>query len=95
MNIAINIINQLGGRIQAMLGATAIINHGNGLSFKFKGCRKYNYVHITLEPSDLYTMRFARVTRLGDVTKEESFHQVYNTNLQEIFENTTGLHLTL
>ena len=95
MTIAINIINQLGGRIQAMLGATAILNHGNGLSFKFKGCRKYNYVHITLEPSDTYTMRLARVTRLGDVTHEEIFYQVYNTNLQELFENMTGLNLTL
>jgi len=89
-------INQLGGygRLTAMTGARNFIDHGNALSFKFKGSRKANYVKIELDPSDTYNVTFGKI-RKYELTKERTFEGVHATMLRRLFEQVTGLYLTL
>jgi hypothetical protein len=91
------IMDQLGGwrRVSAMTGATMYINRGNGISFRFKGSRKYNCIRVTLTPLDLYTVEFLKTNRYGEVSKEKSFESVYCDQLIDLFEKQTGLYLSL
>lgn len=64
--IAKTIIEQMGGagKIRAMVGVKTFIASEDGVSFHFKGSRKMNYVEITLDPSDTYTMTlYKRISR--------------------------------
>lgn len=95
------ILQQLGGagRLKAMIGAKHFMGGKNSLSFKFpnRSRSKPNYVTITLESSDTYTVEFHRVSlKSAANTKLTSKHEhVYVEDLRPLFEEKTGLRLSL
>lgn len=96
--IAATILRQLGGvgRLSAMIAASSFSDHGDALSFKFKGCRKYNVCKVTLAPDDTYTveLRHFSLRTLKD-KNEVSFSGIYADNLKNLIESETGLYLSL
>lgn len=97
---ASTLIKQLGGmgKLVAMVGAKDVMrterNGHPALSFKFKGSTKANYVIITLDPSDTYTLQFGKIVKY-DLKPTGEFHGVYAAQLKPTFERFTGLYLSL
>ena len=104
------ILQQMGGsrRLAVMIGAKHFFSDDNGYSlvFKFtaKAKNRANYVKITLDPSDTYTVTFSRIGRKKDKDMgifvqqlvEISQHEmIYCDGLHQLFELETGLYLTL
>lgn len=97
--VATTILSQMGGSraLKLMLGANNFSSHKDeglgGLSFRFKGSRKANYLKVILAGNDTYSMRFARSTKgeryIYDVV--EFKQEVYFDQLCEIFRDVTGL----
>lgn len=100
-NVARTILQQLGGnKFLAMTGARNLLNLGHGLSFKLpkRSGNPVNYVKITLDSMDLYTMEFGRVgMRKGELkyTVLKTIGGLYFDQLQPIFTETTGLYTHL
>lgn len=95
--IANTIIQQLGGRrkLTAMIGMWNIAQEVNGVSFRFKSCKKANYVKITLS-SDLYNVEFMLINvSKGICETTKTYNLVYNDMLINIFQSYTGLRLSL
>ena len=93
--VATTISKQLfrrGGR--TMVAAHNLLDHGDALSFKFKGSRKLTYCKVALDESDTYTVVFGRIRKYEIVGKQE-FSGVYADRLTSLFEETTGLRLSL
>lgn len=97
-------INQLGGfgKLKAMVGAHNFLKDSNWVSFKFKGSKNSNYVKITLEADDTYTVEFWKVFNMNRKTfeiKKPKFWSagkgLYADMLIREFETTTGLYLSL
>lgn len=92
--IAKTILQQLGGnKFIVMTGAKTLVDHGNGLSFKLPSnfaTGGINYVKITLEPSDEYTVEFGKLRGLK-YTVIETVEGVYCDMLQDVFTSATGL----
>jgi hypothetical protein len=95
-SVASTILQQMGGwnKIRAMTGAHTLLDHGKGVSFKFKAGRKANYVKITLDPDDTYTMEIGK-TRGMNYRKIYKESGLYWDMLKPEFERTTGLYLSL
>jgi hypothetical protein len=99
-SIARTILQQLGGtKFMAMTGAVNLLDTGNGLSFRLVGSHDFikngiNYVKITLDPSDTYTMEFGKI-RGSKYTVIKTLDNIYNDNLREIFTRETGLETSL
>jgi hypothetical protein len=98
--IATTILEQLGGRRFVMMtGAKNLIAHPNALSFKLPGGGGFakdgiNYVKITLDPSDTYTVEFSRV-RGRTVKTLHTVSDIYAENLRDVFTRATGLQTSL
>lgn len=94
--IAATIIEQMGGlgKISAMVAGHEFVDGGNSVRFKFKGSRRVNCLKVVLDPSDTYTMTFYRV-RGFDYAEVKVVADVYCDQLKPIFEDTTGLYLSL
>lgn len=97
--MADEILRQLGGRqFIAMTGArnfhySSTESSGN-LSFRFMGSRAANYLKITLEASDTYTLTFYTIRKFtAKIVKV--YTDIYNEDLQRIFTDFTGLYTTL
>ena len=92
--IAGTILRQLGGhRFIAMTGARMLVDRNNGLSFHYPNSK---ICVITLEPSDTYRIEFYRFNRKNFKTiLLKTYDQIYCDNLVEIFENYTGLLVSL
>lgn len=96
MSIARTIQTQLGNQTFAMLGASNLIDHGDALSFKFKGSRKANYLKVTLAADDTYSMSFKRITQRGlTVLDVSEVSGIYADRLNAVIESTTGLYTRL
>lgn len=104
MTTAAIILQQLGGnRLIAMVGATHLVDHGDGLSFKFGRGLPHrrglpNYCKITLDPSDTYTVELGRLYRKRGVVEYNqlaSFAGVYADMLIQLFEDQTKLTIRL
>lgn len=97
--IAYTILQQMGGdgRLHAMVGATVLAFEKDGsLTFRFKSCRKANFVKITLNGLDLYDMTFMKIhSKTYEVKEVKTFENLYSDNLKETFEAFTGLYLSL
>jgi len=98
MNI---LLKQMGGygRVRAMTGAYnfSVGKDKDGdpqLGFFFKNRRGPNGVQIALKADDTYTMRFFR-RRGYDVHWKDEFTGVYASQLKPLFEQATGLYLSL
>lgn len=94
--IAETIIEQLGGRLTAMIGAHHMFHHAEGaLSFRFKAraSNSSNHCKVSLV-GDLYTVVFTSI-RGSKVTVKGTFEGIYNDQLKALFERETGLYLTM
>jgi hypothetical protein len=98
------ILRQLGGnRFIAMTGAKNFVYGGRTLSFQIgRNPKGINLVHVTLEPSDLFTVEFFRVrgggARTGyrtSRTRVAAAEHVDSENLAAAFERETGLRTSL
>jgi hypothetical protein len=93
MTLANEIINQLGGnKFQVMTGARLFVATEHGVQFSFPGCHTTNKCRVTLQGDDTYTMEFYQYN-LVKVTCElvKRISMVYGDQLQDVFQNTTGL----
>jgi len=99
-------LQQLGGsrRLKLMVNGRDFFseNDGQTLYFKFSSCRKASVVKITLNALDLYDIEFIKPGRLNKKTWEMSpnkttgeFANVYAEDLKRIFEEFTGLYLSI
>lgn len=92
--VARTILEQLGGqRFIIFTGAKNFVGTPKSLTFKLPNNAKdgINLVDIELTPSDVYKVRFSKYKKL-DVVVIHEFDDVYNDQLVEIFESTTGLY---
>jgi len=94
--IAITIFKQLGGnKFAVMTGSKNFAYDKNSLSFKIgRNKTKANYVKITLDPSDTYTVTFGQLQKFKYVVLKE-YKDVYGDMLQDIFTDYTGLYTSL
>ena len=97
MSVATTILNQLGGnKFRVMTGAKNFMDHGNAFSMRIgRNSSNSNYLKITLNDSDLYDVRFSKVTKMGEEKSVREFNDVYNDMLVEIFESHTGMYTSL
>ena len=97
MSVATTILNQLGGnKFRVMTGAKNFMDHGNALSMRIgRNSSNSNYLKITLNDSDLYDVRFSKVTKMGEEKSVREFNDVYNDMFVEIFESHTGMYTSL
>ena len=102
LQIATTICNQLGGqnRLKMMLGASNFSFGTNGeLTFRFKMFRPANHLKIALNSKDLYDLTFYYIS--SPEAKKQRFdtvkvyNDIYCDQLQEIFQNFTGLTLIM
>lgn len=107
--VAQTIYMQLGGpRFTAMTGSHHLVADGNTLRMVLaRNKSKANRLHITYdEGTDLYTMRFFRITggylqkkTYAWVPEKESevykLEEVYADDLQRVFTEVTGLYTKL
>ena len=94
--IANTILEQLGGagRLQAMIGARDMLYDARSLSFKFRNRRGPNWVKIALDPSDAYSVTFGRIVKY-ELRSSSTVNGIFADQLKELFENATGLVLSL
>ena len=93
------ILSQLGGsgRLGAMIGAHNFMysqEDPTWLSFRYKGCRKANYVKVTLDPSDTYTVQLMKL-RGYDAKEVFTASGIFADKLKVTIEAHTGLFLSL
>lgn len=96
MNPATEILRQLGGnRFIAMTGANNMTRGERILNFKIgKNEKKVTHVKITLTNFDLYDMTFYRV-RKNAILFQHTIKDVYNSDLQKVFTENTGMYTHL
>lgn len=91
-------IQHLGGwnRLSVMIGAPQYMVGPNGeASFTFKrGKQSINHVKISLV-NDLYVLNFNSMVRGKGLVGVKTIEGVYADNLRRVFEETTGLVLSL
>jgi predicted RNA methylase len=101
LQVARTILEQLGGqRFIAMTGAKNLVGEAHALTFKLPANFAkdgINHVRISLEPSDTYTVRFARLGRAPahKLTEVAVVEDVYADDLQDVFTRYTGLDTSL
>jgi len=93
------ILEQMGGigRLIKFTAARNFIDHGNGVSFKFDNVTniKINYFKVSYdEGEDLYILEFGYIKSLN-YTKVKEMDGIYFDQLLDIFEEETGMYLTL
>ena len=94
------ILEQLNGhKFVVMTGAKTLTDHGNALSFRLPSKPHYtkngiNYVKITLDPSNTYTVEFVRIRGMK-ITPIEKLTDIYCDSLREVFTRATGLDTSL
>lgn len=98
-NITKTIFNQFGGnRAMLMIGGTDVVNDlMNTINFKFKAKakNKANIFQVKYNAgTDLYDCAFFRYHD-AELTTIEKLEGIDAENLKSIFENSTGLYLSL
>lgn len=93
---ALTIIAQLGGNgFKVMTGAKNFVFGPEGLTFKIgRNAHRINGVRIQLEPTDVYTVFFLRVSKNGVVVASKH-EDVYCHDLQDLFTKQTGMFTSL
>ena len=97
MEVANTIYRQLGGdRLKLMIGCNRLVAHKDGLGFGWPSRQpsRGNYCRVTLLPTDTYRVEFMSV-RGTTVKTVRTFEDIYCDQLMDIFEEQTGLYLTL
>ena len=104
--IAETIARQLGSNCLALLGAHTLVDLGDGLQFRIRGCAKINLIQIILDPCDTYTMKFIRLQAIQkndlgvpytEMTWQvvKSLSDIYFDMLHDMIESETGLCCSL
>ena len=77
-DVARIIWEQLGGnKFRMMTGAKNLLNLGDGLAMKLgRNSSNSNYLKITLNSMDLYDMKFAKLTRMGELKSVKEYDNV-------------------
>ena len=94
MTIARTIQTQLGNQTFVMMGASCLIDHGDALSFEFKGSKAANYVKVTLDADDTYSLAFTKI-RGYDFKAVRTVDGVHADQMRAVIESTTGLYTRL
>lgn len=92
------IIKQMGGTriLSAMIGARNFAGDETSIQFSFKGSRKVNKCRIILDASDTYTLELWKINkRTFEMTKVYELDGLYHDMLTPVFEQETGLYLSL
>lgn len=96
--IAQTILNQLGGirLLNTMIGAKNYTFDENLVGFRYMNAERNNSNHIQIHllPSDLYKLEFWNIRGMKSKVVE-TIEGVYADNLAEIFQDKTGLTLTM
>ena len=95
--IAQTTLSQLGGygKLTSTIGAEYFTYKDNDLTFRFRGSDKSNLVSIKLNGYDTYDITFYKVGTKNNIKEVGKINDVYNDQLQDTFEEFTGLMLTL
>ena len=95
--VAETILKTLGGnKFRMMTGAKNFMGFSNGLVMKIgRNSSNSNYLKITLNSMDLYDMKFAKLTRMGELKSVKEYDNVYNDSIVEVFEKHTGMYTKL
>lgn len=95
MEMAQNIISQLGRMTLAMIGAKNLMSTGKGLQLDIgSNPMRLSRIVITLDPSDTYTMAFIKGRGLK-ARVAKSLDGIYVDALHETIRNNTGLYTNL
>lgn len=99
MSIANEIAKQIGNKAFTMMGASNLVDTGEGLQFKI-GRNPKSITHVTIkleEASDTYKVEFIRLGRAPSykITTFGEFEDVHAGQLRELIEQNTGLYLSL
>jgi hypothetical protein len=90
-DIAMTIVQQMGGRMKAMLGATlTAVPKGLKIKWPQKQRSLGNVCVVTLRPDDTYDMEF-----FNGAKSVKKFEGLYAEDLKPTFEKHTGWYLTL
>ena len=85
-----------GNKFRMMTGAKNLLNTGDGLAMKLgRNSSNSNYLKITLNSMDLYDMKFAKLTRMGELKSVKEYDNVYNDMLTDVFTKHTGMYTSL
>ena len=85
-----------GNKFRVMTGAKNLLNTGDGLAMKLgRNSSNSNYLKITLNSMDLYDMKFAKLTRMGELKSVKEYDNVYNDMLTDVFTKHTGMYTKL
>ena len=97
MSVAKEILETLGGnKFRVMTGAKNFMGFSEGLVMKIgRNSSNSNYLKITLNSMDLYDMKFAKLTRMGELKSVKEYDNVYNDSIVEVFEKHTGMYTKL
>jgi hypothetical protein len=94
--IAQTILDQVGQRPLWLLGASDLIADDKSLMFKFRGCKQYSKIRITLNALDLYDIEFIKLGRAPKFKVTiDRMDNVYATDMHKLIEQKTGLYLSL
>lgn len=97
-SIANVILAQLGGsgRLSMMIGAKNFIDHNGALSFKVgRNGKGVNYVKITLDASDTYTVEFRFVRGVSTNNLKSKAKGIYADQLKGVIERGIEMYLSL
>jgi hypothetical protein len=92
MTIAHEINRQIGNGAFLMMGTKNKIGDTNSLKFDIKLCKQYNWIKITLDANDTYTVEFIKVGRAPTI---DPVHDVYVEDLHNLISKRTGLALRI
>lgn len=97
--------NEIGNTIARQIGDQAFMKMGtrgnmwatrNGLRFKIgRNSSQANWIQITLEPTDLYSIQFQRFTLEGGTEALTTVPGVFANQIHQVIESRTGLYLNL
>lgn len=98
--VALTIQRQIGKRAFFMMGAKDLMSTENrSLRFKIgRNAKSVSHIEVTLDPRDLYTVRFTRQRMSGGslkVTVVAEVCDVFCDSLHTVFEEHTGLRTSL
>jgi len=92
--VANTIKAQIGNRALFMLGAHEIGGTPNALAFRIRGSKAFNYIRVTLDPCDTYTVKFHKLFG-GTIIATKVIDGVYSDGLHQVIELNTGLLCSL
>jgi hypothetical protein len=94
LQIATEILNQLGGKMFTMMtGSKNFVIVNNGLRMQLtRNKSEAKYFTVTLNAMDVYELEFANYNKQLEKTVSIKYENVYCDQLRNIFTEVTGLY---